>query len=143
MVQVSSTQSCLPEQKCRDVCARCGVSISLRSHESICVLKLHVNNGGNKSIRQAREVVHNGSAEELDGLAVCSAYQLPVCAVGTASDCRQHNSTRLELLSQLHQQSWSQLFWSICVILLERGTLFTAMKILGTLRGKHSAQGYC
>jgi hypothetical protein len=84
LVQVSPNQSRTPKQKSRN-CYTCHSGSNPICHDkSLRIFELHGNNGGLESIRKVGEVVHYGSDKELDGVAVRTAYQLPICSTRTS-----------------------------------------------------------
>jgi len=103
LVQVSPNQNRPPKQESRNGCTCRSGSDPLCPDESLRIFELHVNNGGLESIGEVGEVVHYGSDKELDGVAVCTAYQLSICSTGTSSHPRERGSPGLELLPELHK----------------------------------------
>lgn len=103
LVQVSPDQNCTPEQESRDGYTGCCRSNPFCPSQSFCIFEFHVNTGRIEPIGQVKEVLHYRFKKELDGMAVCTAYQLPICQVRASSHPRERDSAGLELLPELRK----------------------------------------
>lgn len=104
MVQVHPKQDRFSKQERRDGYKSRDRSNALRSRKHRAMLEYTVADGGLERKGQAAKGISRSVETELDGMAVCSAFQLSICAAGTESPRSQFLPHRVELLPELSEQ---------------------------------------